>query len=116
MKCDVPGCPAFAAFKTLSGACYCYSCAGVRCAGRVWTLEPIATPDMFGVAARHVGAARREEHALNRLLDNGRFGAVSAADPWPGHDAALARDMVRETKRSWLFAALALIDALKEGP
>jgi len=114
MKCDVPDCPSSAAFKAVDGACYCYSCAGVQCRGLVWTLEPIAKPDMFAVAARHVREAQRDERSLDRLLDTGRFGATSAGDPWPEHDAALARDMARGAQRSWVHAVQALLAAILE--
>jgi len=116
MKCDVSGCSSIAVFKNVDGACYCYSCAGAWCHGTAWMLEPIAKPDMFAVAARHVAYAYRDERSLDRLLDRGRFGATSAGDPWPEHDAALARDMVRGAQRSWLFAVQALLAALLEEP
>jgi hypothetical protein len=113
-KCDVIDCAAPAVFEAPGGACYCRSCARVTCEGIAWALRPLAKPDMLGVAARHVGEARRDERALDRLLCNGRFGAVSAADPWPEHDAALARDIDRGATRSWVHATQALLIALLE--
>lgn len=66
--------------------------------------------DILACLAMHVGNARRWELALDRKLDTGRFGAVSAKDPWPGHDAALCRETATLAERSWLHAVEQLLD------
>lgn len=73
------------------------------------------TPDLLGATAHHVALARREETALGRKLDTGRFGATAAADPWPEHDLTLCCSYWREANKEWLYAAACLLDALLGG-
>lgn len=80
-----------------------------------YTLQKLVTLDRLAASARHVTVAHREEAALERKLDTGRFGAESAGRPWPAHDAALCRDYAREAERSWFFATRLLLEVLLSG-
>lgn len=65
-------------------------------------------------AARgHVGTAQRFEASLSRCLGRGRFGLDAAGDPWPGHDEALCREDQKIADRTWLDAAVSLLELLR---